>query len=184
MLYCDTDSVKFFRTEENIALFEELNNEIKLETMMCGKNCTVHYNGKTYTLGLWENDGQYVKFKSFGAKKYCYIDHTDYIDGKEVEVDYEVFHITVAGLSKSKACKWLDEHGRMSAFRVGQIVPKEYSGRTTATYNDYDGVRRLTIGDEEITVGSNMVIEDTTYQFTLTKDYENLLGQLQAGVIL
>ncbi len=184
MLYCDTDSVKFFRTDENVALFEELNNEIKLETMLCGKNCTVHYNNKTYTLGLWENDGQYVKFKSFGAKKYCYIDHTDFIDGKEVEVDYEVFHITVAGLSKSKACKWLDEHGGMSAFRVGQIVPKEFSGRTTAIYNDYDGVRRLTIGDEEITLGSNMVIEDTTYQFTITKDYENLLGQLQAGVIL
>ena len=101
-----------------------------------------------------------------------------------MKVDYDVFHITVAGLSKSKACKWLEEQGGMSAFHVGQIVPKEYSGRTTALYNDYEKVRRLTIDGEEISVGSNMVITDTTYEFTFTKEYDDLLKQIEMGAVI
>lgn len=184
MLYCDTDSVKFFDTDANRAIFDKLNAEIRDEIIRCGFDCTVTYKDKDYTLGVWENDGNYKKFKSFGAKKYCYIDNIDHINGKDVKVDYDVFHITVAGLSKSKACKWLEEHGGMDAFYVGQIVPKEYSGRMTATYNDYDGVRHLTIDGEKISVGSNMVLEDTTYKFTLTPEYDKLLENLHAGVII
>ena len=184
MIYCDTDSTKFFDFPENRAIFDKLNQEIREEIIRCGKNCTVHYNGKEYTLGLWDNDGNYKHFKSMGAKKYCYIDNVDKINGKEVKVDYDVFHITVAGLSKSKACKWLEEQGGMSAFHVGQIVPKEYSGRTTALYNDYEKVRRLTIDGEEISVGSNMVITDTTYEFTFTKEYDDLLKQIEMGAVI
>lgn len=185
MIYCDTDSCKYFNNPENDKIFERLNTEIEEEIAICGKNCTVTYDGKDYTLGLWDDDGHYKWFKSMGAKKYCYIDNVDFIDGKKVKVDYDVFHITVAGLSKSKACKWLEEHGGLEAFEVGTIVPKEFSGRTTALYNDYDGVRRLTIGDETIKVGSNMVISDTTYEFTLEKDYKYLLSELHSkGVIL
>lgn len=171
MVYCDTDSAKFFDTPENRKIFEKLNEEIKEETILCGKDCTIHYKGKEYNLGLWDNDGNYKVFKSMGAKKYCYIDEDD------------TFHITVAGLSKSKACKWLEEHGGIDAFHQGTIVPKEFSGRTSALYNDYDDVRRLTINDEEITIGSNMVITDTTYEFTLTEEYERLLTNLHEGVI-
>lgn len=184
MVYCDTDSTKFFDFPENRAIFEKLNEEIREEIIRCGKNCTVHYKGKEYTLGLWDNDGNYKHFKSMGAKKYCYIDNIDKINGKEVKVDYDVFHITVAGLSKSKACKWLQEHGGIDAFRAGTIVPKEFSGRTTALYNDYDNVRHLTIDGEKISVGSNMVISDTTYEFTLTKEYDNLLNQIERGAVI
>lgn len=185
MIYCDTDSCKFFNIFESSKLFDKLNAEIEEEILLCGKNCTVHYDGKDYTLGLWDNDGHYKHFKSMGAKKYCYVDNYDFIDGKKVKVDYDVFHITVAGLSKSKACKWLEERGGMEAFHVGQIVPKEFSGRTTALYNDYDNVRRLTLSDgQTFNIGSNLVISDTTYEFTLEKDYAKLLQNLVKGVIL
>ena len=170
MVYCDTDSVKFFDTSANRLLFDELNDQIRQEISDCGLNCTVEYKGKTYTLGLWESDGDYKFFKSMGAKKYCYIDDNG-------------FHITVAGLSKSKARKWLEEHGGIDAFREGTIVPKEHSGRTSALYNDYEKVRVLTIGDEKIPVGSNMVITDATYKFTLTEDYSDLLQGIREGVM-
>lgn len=185
MIYCDTDSCKYFNLPEANSVFKKLNEEIEEEIVLCGKNCTVEYDGEKYTLGLWDPDGHYKHFKSMGAKKYCYIDNIDFIDGKKVKVDYDVFHITVAGLSKSKACKWLDEHGGMDAFTKGTIVPKEFSGRTTALYNDYDSVRLLTLPDgETISIGSNLVISDTTYEFTLEKDYDKLLQNLCKGVIL
>ena len=172
MVYCDTDSVKFFDTSANRQLFDELNDEIRQDIEDCGLDCTVEYKGKTYTLGLWESDGDYKRFKSMGAKKYCYIDEND------------EFHITVAGLSKSKARDWLLEHGGIDAFKEGTLVPKEHSGRTSALYNDYEGIRKLTLETGEvIEVGSNMVITDVTYKFTLTEDYSNLLQGIKEGVI-
>lgn len=170
MVYCDTDSVKFFDTSANRLLFEKLNDEIKQQIEECGLNCTVEYKGKSYTLGLWESDGDYKLFKSMGAKKYCYVDD-------------EGFHITVAGLSKSKARKWLEDNGGIEAFKEGTIVPKEHSGRTSALYNDYEQVRVLDVNGEKIEVGSNMVIQDATYQFTLTEDYSDLLQGIREGVI-
>ena len=172
MVYCDTDSAKFFDTPVNRRLFETLNDEIHRDILDCGLNCTVEYKGRKYTLGLWDNDGYYPRFKSMGAKKYCYYDE----DG--------IFHITVAGLSKSKAKDYLLSIGGMDAFTAGTIVPKAFSGRTTAKYNDWEGVRVLTLDTgERIWVGSNMVIENTTYQFTLAEDYENLLENIKEGVI-
>ena len=170
MVYCDTDSVKFFDTSVNRQIFDELNDDIRMEIAQCGFNCTVEYKGKSYTLGLWESDGDYIDFKSMGAKKYCYDDE-------------EGFHITVAGLSKSKARDYLLEHGGIDAFHEGTIVPATHSGRTTALYNDYTSPRTLNIDGEMISVGSNMVIEDTTYQFGLTEDYEHLITDVREGVI-
>lgn len=169
MVYCDTDSAKFFKSSDNRQLFEELNDEIRQDIEDCGLDCTVEYKGKTYTLGLWEPDGEYELFKSLGAKKYCYIQ-----DGH--------FSITVAGLSKSKARVWLEEHGGMDAFKPGTLVPIGASGRTSAKYNDYDRPHILKLNGERIEVGSNLVITDVTYQFSLAEDYENLLATMENGV--
>ena len=171
MVYCDTDSAKFFDTTANRQIFDDLNFEIRHEIEECGLDCSVDYKGKRYTLGLWDEDGDYNSFKSMGAKKYCYIDSKG------------DFSITVAGLSKSKAKDWLLENGGIDAFEEGTTVPKENSGRTTATYNDWCDIRRLKIGDEEIEVGSNMAITDTTYKFSLAEDYSNLLQNIKEGVL-
>mgnify|MGYP002623239350 CR=1 FL=1 len=171
MVYCDTDSAKFFDTAANRKIFDKLNAEIREEIKECGLNCTVEYKGKEYTLGLWDSDGDYKLFKSMGAKKYCYIDGND---------DFE---ITVAGLSKSKAKDWLLEHGGIDQFKAGTIIPETASGRTVSTYNDWTDVRTISVNGEEIRVGSNLVITDTTYQFTLSEDYNDLLQNIAEGVI-
>lgn len=183
MVYCDTDSTKFFVSPVNRLLFDKLNAEIMQEIQDCGLNCTVTYKGKDYTLGIWEEDGDYKVFKSMGAKKYAYIDNIDVIDGKKVKVDYDVFHITVAGLSKSKARKWLEQHGGMKAFKVGTVVPPKHSGRSTAKYNDWTDIRLLKIDGEVIEVGANLAIVDSTYEFGISEDYENLLSNISEGVM-
>ena len=210
MVYCDTDSVKFFDTPENRAVFNDLNAEILQDIKDCGLDCTVEYKDKVYTLGVWEEDGEYEFFKSLGAKKYTYISKKDYVCNPEKykcghECDeggcrflingvcwWQKFQITVAGLSKVKAKEYLFDNyfdinnpeSVMDAFEAGTVIPSTDSGRTTAKYNDYDGVKILTLEDgHKITVGSNMVIEDATYKFTLAEDYENLLDGIDKGVI-
>lgn len=172
MVYCDTDSVKYIDSLVNQTVKEKLNEEILQDIKDCGKNCTVKYKNKYYTLGLWEDDGDYVLFKSLGAKKYCYT--TD--DGK--------IHITVSGLSKTKAEKWFSEHGGIAKFTPGTVIPTEWSGRTTSAYNDRINLIDLQIGDEVITVGSNIVIQDTTYEFGITDEYSKLITSIGDGGIL
>ena len=177
MVYCDTDSVKYLNTVNSERIFRILNSEIQADIKKCGKNCTVEYNGKKYTLGLWESDGEYAFFKSMGAKKYCYLDYNDN------------FSITVAGLSKSKAKDYLlalaelEDKDVFDVFEAGTLVPSGHSGRTTAIYNDYEMPKIIEVNGERIPVASNIVIQDTTYKFTLTEDYENLLLSIQQGVI-
>ncbi len=208
MVYCDTDSVKFFDTEENRAIFDQLNEEVYQDIADCGMDCSVEYNGKIYTLGVWEDDGEYSHFKSMGAKKYAYISKKDYEcnpkkygckhDCNDCKYKYDdvcwwqKFQITVAGLSKTKAKEYMLDtvfHGDnpddlMDFFEVGLIIPAEHSGRTTAKYNDYESVRTLKLDDGTVlSVGSNMVIEDVTYKFTLSEDYDNLLKGINEGVI-
>lgn len=178
MIYCDTDSVKYYANRTTDDLFIHLNEDILKEIEECGLDCSVEYKGKIYTLGLWENDGKYKYFKSMGAKKYCYIDAND------------KFSITVAGLSKSKAKDYLlelaekEDKDVMDIFEAGTVVPKGKSGRTTAIYNDYTYIHKIEIDGEIIEVGSNMVIEDTTYEFGMTEDYETLITDAREGVIL
>lgn len=163
MVYCDTDSAKFFDSPANRLLFERLNNEIRQEIADCGIDCTVHYKGKDYTLGIWEQDGHYKEFKSLGAKKYAYID------------DKDEFHITVAGLSKSKARKYLESKGGMKVFKPGTRVPPKHSGRTAAHYNDWGEPRLIEVKGEMVEVGANVAIIDDPYTFGITEDYEYLL---------
>ena len=191
MVYCDTDSVKFFDTSDNRLIFDILNDEIKLDIQTCGLDCTVKYKGKSYTLGVWENDGEYESFKSMGAKKYCYTDkkHKKCIYHKDMDCVRDNFHITVAGLSKAKARDYLAFRGMrentdpIDYFHEGTLIQPKDSGRTSALYNDWTDVREVNINGENILVGSNMVITDVTYQFTLTEDYEKLITNIREGVV-
>lgn len=172
MVYCDTDSVKYIDSSLNRTLKHKLNTEILQDIQDCGKNCTIQYQGKYYTLGLWEDDGDYKEFISLGAKKYAYTDYDDTI------------HITVSGLSKSKAEKWFTENGGLDKFKPGTIIPIQNSGRTTSAYNDRVNIIDLQIGDEIIQVGSNIVIQDSTYEFGIAEDYEKLITSIGDGGLL
>jgi len=176
MVYCDTDSVKYFGSNGKYdSLFNVLNGEIIEETKQCGFN--THYtrpDGKTFDLGLWEDDGTYKQFVSMGSKKYGYIDEDDNL------------HITVAGLSKSKGKTYLEKKGGISAFHKGTIIPKEYSGRTTAHFNNVKEPYYITVYDPQqkrkvkILTASSIAIRNVEYTFGITDDYEQLLDSIKA----
>lgn len=165
MVYCDTDSAKYIG--EHDLLFSQLNDKIREEAEAAPVRSTVDLNGERFELGVWEKDAEYFSFKTLGAKKYAYT----------YEEDGDV-HITVAGLGKNAGALWLNQHGKMDAFKVGTLIPEGHSGRTVAKYNDLlEPVEKLYNGHRVIT-GSNVAIYDTTYHFSITDDYEELLEHI------
>lgn len=100
-IYCDTDSIKMRNFEKHKAIIDEYNERNKTELYTA-----MDYHGiahekvqpKGKLIGVFENEGTYDEFKTLGAKRYCYTDENG-----------ENFSYTVAGLSKSKTQKELDE---------------------------------------------------------------------------
>ena len=170
-IYCDTDSLKFIGDHDED--FDKLNADILREADECQllTSCDVtDPKGKThhYQLGVWEKEKTYEKFKSLGAKKYAYIYPHD-----------SNLHITVAGLSKAKGGEWLTRHGGMDKFRVDTLVPAGASGRTVSSYIDYNAPRKLNFRGEIITTGSAIAIYETSYTFSITSEYAELLADLE-----
>lgn len=171
-LYCDTDSLKYLGNhDEDFAL---LNKQILDEAAKCQllTSCDIvnPKTGKTehYQLGIWEKEKTYETFKSLGAKKYAYTYPND-----------SLLHITVAGLSKKKGGEWLTKHGGMSAFRIDTIVPAGASGRTVSSYIDHNKPYTLLFNGEKIKTGSAIAIYDTSYTFSITNEYAELLADLE-----
>lgn len=170
-LYCDTDSLKYLGDHDSD--FEELNEEILAEADECQllTSCDVtDPDGHThhYQLGVWEKEKTYESFKSLGAKKYAYTYPGD-----------PNLHITVAGLSKAKGAEWLTKHGGMDKFSITTMIPAGASGRTVSSYIDYDEPHILLFNGEKILTGSAIAIYDTSYTFSITKEYQELLENLE-----
>lgn len=170
-LYCDTDSLKYLGDHDSD--FEELNEEILAEADECQllTSCDVtDPDGRThhYQLGVWEKEKTYESFKSLGAKKYAYTYPGD-----------PNLHITVAGLSKTKGAEWLTKHGGMDKFSITTMIPAGASGRTVSSYIDYDEPHILLFNGEKILTGSAIAIYDTSYTFSITKEYQELLENLE-----
>ena len=170
-IYCDTDSLKFLNNHD--ADFDKLNDIILQEADECQllTSCDViDPDGKLhhYQLGVWEKEKTYETFKSLGAKKYAYTYPGD-----------PLLHITVAGLSKSKGSEWLSKHGGMKMFRADTLVPAGHSGRTVSSYIDYKKPYYLDFEGERILTGSAIAIYNTSYTFSITSEYQELLADLE-----
>lgn len=189
VVYCDTDSVKYFAwmdEEGNVydpyaKVFEELNNEILQETSECGFDTEyTRADGKHFSLGLWEFDDNlpYTQFITMGSKKYGYV-------GSDSEL-----HITVAGLSKEKGAKYLtDKKDGINGFHIGTIIPPKESGRTSAHYQDLKVPTVIKIFDPQqkkwvnITTGSSIAVKNVPYKFGITGDYRELLESLDKPIM-
>lgn len=164
LIYCDTDSVKFFGNVD----FTKYNADRIAECKQSGLYATdnkgvVHYGG------VYEFDGECEKFVTQGAKRYAYINnkwlHFDDVSTR--------IHITVSGVSKSKGARYLALHGGLEAFQPGFIFDE--SGKTESVYNDLDRPILTSIGGELIPITRNVVIKDVPYTLELDDDYTSIL---------
>ena len=107
LVYCDTDSLKFKISEEYTLLFDKLNKEMTDDNKRVASELHKLYpdisyddfipknkKGKIKELGLWDHEGDYLYFKTTGAKRYVYIQVNK--DGKNV------LHVTCCGIAKDK----------------------------------------------------------------------------------
>lgn len=136
-LYSDTDSV--YATKFNMKKVEKYNNMCirKLEERGYGG---VEFKGKMYYLGVLENDGEYMDFKTLHSKCYCKRPLTAVGDNFVMGEDLK---LTVAGVPK-KGVKSLKNN--INNFKVGFCFDGETSGKlkhkhitVDHIYTDRDG---------------------------------------------
>ena len=116
-VYCDTDSVKYIGEID----IEDYNRKTALRAKENGA-CAVDPAGIEHQMGVYELDGVYKRFITWGAKKYAYEDQ----DG--------MLHVTVSGVNKKIGAEELARKGGLEAFRP-DFVFKD-AGGTESIYND------------------------------------------------
>ncbi len=173
VIYCDTDSIKYYGDYDYI--FEEYNKNVykKYETV-CKKLSQLNIsdfepvdkNGVKHPLGIFDYEGKYKKFKTLGAKKYCYVDDDDKL------------HITVSGVSKkgASALKSIDD------FKDGFTWGYNESGKLTHFYNDEQSKVKIIDADGNIYINKykyGIILQPTTYTLGIDELYQSLFENIQ-----
>lgn len=154
-VYCDTDSVKFTgdipRDEINAINDKYIEISEKIGSHATDQKSKEHY------MEVWEYEGSYRDFKTYGAKKYAYTDQ----DGR--------LGVTVSGVSKRQGAA---ELGNISNFAPGFRF--RLAGGTELRYNDqpygYYGHE-----GRSVYIGENVVIKESEYTLGLTREYAQLI---------
>lgn len=162
-IYCDTDSVKY--VDDPAITWSAYNTERMANSIYSGASAA-DAKGKIHYMGVYEPDGRYKRFCSLGSKRYAYEDEA----GK--------LHITVSGVAKEAGAKELQ---KLENFKPGMVFRD--SGKTASRYVDKPVNDRLTFyidGEaKEIEITPYILIEDTTYEMSLTDEYMDLIGILE-----
>ncbi len=172
-VYMDTDSYKYFSSEEIESYFEEYNNKIRERQEELANDLDVDVKmfrpctpkGIECSLGEYVLEDTYKGFITQGAKRYAYEDD----DG---------IHITVSGVNKKKGAsqiKSLDE------FRDGLVFDYEHSGKSILHYNDDQPTVTFCKGkyDEFISTYKYAIcLQPTTYVMSKTEEFIDLITSI------
>lgn len=172
VVYCDTDSIKFIDCDSNF--FNEYNKRIEerenSRADMLGipreKFCPKDRNGISHRLGIFDDDGQYKKFKTLGAKKYCYVDN----DNK--------LHMTVSGVRKNA----VSQLHNIEDFKDGTVFDVEHAQKLLMTYIDDMTPIVWNKGHYDEFYSKyqyGICAQPTTYSLGITDDYESILTMVQ-----
>lgn len=159
-IYCDTDSVKYIGEID----WDKYNEERIKDSLKSGAYA-IDPSGEIHYMGVFEQEKDMTEFKTLGAKKYCFREEKD---GK--------LQVTIAGVSKKKGGAELEQHGGLSAFRVGfKFVD---AGGLEAVYNDVPEIKSYTVDGRMIPITKNVVLRPSTYTLGLAADYARLLENI------
>lgn len=200
-VYSDTDSVKIFNHEAHRAYFEAYD---KIVDAKLHKVCEVRkldfkkvephtIEGKVKKLGVWDFEGEYVKFKTLGAKRYM-VQHSDTarkkwltgVDGVEYPIS-----ITVSGVNKKNAVPFLwrladgDVDAAFDLFSNNLYIPPDATGKNLHTYVDEEisgFVVDYTGQTAPYHERSFIHLEPTSYDLSLARAYlDYIRGVKQEG---
>lgn len=172
VVYCDTDSIKYidcdsnFFNEYNEKIAERENERADMLGIPREKFCPKDRNGVSHRLGIFDDDGQYQKFKTLGAKKYCYVDN----DNK--------LHMTVSGVRKSA----VSQLHNIEEFKDGIVFDVEHAQKLLMTYiDDMTPIvwNKGQYDEFHSKYQYGICAQPTTYSLGITDDYESILTMVQ-----
>ena len=169
-IYADTDSVKYVGEID----WTEYNNARIADSEKNGAYA-FDKHGKRQYMGIMDDDGQYKLFRTWGAKKYAYVDTS----GK--------LKITVAGVGKSTgAHELLAKSGDAETAIRNEFVPGTVyreAGGLEAVYNDNPPMKAIEIDGHILKITSNVCLRPSTYTLGLTAEYLELLKLCTAELL-
>ena len=188
-IYSDTDSVKFTDPEnKHCDYIERYNKQIlrKLHAMAeyYGIDKSLlspkTIEGVEKTMGVWDSEGVYKRFKTLGAKRYL------------VQKQNGKYEITVAGLPKSRGMDYiLSQCGESSDdifnyFNDKLTVPAEKSGKLGHWYID-DKINAFVKDYKgetvEICAESGVYLGKLEYTLSMSKQFIKFIETLASGYI-
>lgn len=169
--YCDTDSMKMLN-------FDQCENEIiKFNDYQTSKlNKMRDFYKKDFknltNIGHWDFDGDYKKFITLGAKKYCVLEEKVDKDTGEL---YDKIKITVAGVPKKTGSECIKN---IEDFKIGFVFKGKDTKKNTIYYNDEKETFTLTDESgitEKCTSLSSNFITTADYKLGVSKEYFKLI---------
>lgn len=180
VVYCDTDSIKYINNPEIDILVKEYNEKQKKVFEKIAKEYSYTIpktsKGEKAYLGVFDYDGEYIKFKTLGAKRY--------IDTILNNQKSEELHITIAGLSKLHGGNYIASQTKpFDFFSDGMFVPPENTGKMTRTYIDDEVTTQLTdyYGNScTVYCPSGVHLEPCSFEMTLNNKFVDLFHAIQS----
>lgn len=167
-VYCDTDSIKYIGNAD----FKAYNNKRISDSKRSGAFAT-DPSGVTHYMGVFEDEGMYEEFITYGAKKYAFKKFNKKKNKCEIGV-------TISGVNKELGAKELEKAGGLSALVEGFTFIE--AGGTEAKYNDdpkAEGFDTVMVEGYPVKITRNVCIKESTYTMGLTSDYKMLLKEAE-----
>lgn len=172
VVYCDTDSIKYIDCDSNF--FNEYNEKIADRENMRADMLGIPRDtfipkdkkGISHRLGIYDDEGVYKKFKTLGAKKYCYINKKNKL------------LMTVSGVRKSA----VSQLHNIDDFKDGTVFDVEHAQRLLMTYIDDMTPIVWNKGHYDEFYSKyqyGICAQPTTYSLGITDDYESILTMVQ-----
>lgn len=170
-VYADTDSVKY---TGNIDKGLEEYNRRQMEISKSNGAYAEDKNGNIHYMGVFEREADYDKFRTWGAKRYCY------------EQNGELF-VTTAGVVKNKGGvkniggKELAKAGGIEAYKPGFTFYE--AGGTESEYNDNVDFW-IDVDGHKLHITDNVNILPSTYTLGIPGEYDFLLNHVELMIDL
>ena len=192
-VYSDTDSVKMLNYEKHSHIIEIINNKIYEKCCKVARELNIDYElycpktieGVKKLIGEWDDDGNYLLFKTLGAKRYL-----TYGYNKHGEL---VTSLTCAGLGKKNGLDYLkkisnnDVDKMFKKFTDELYVPAGETGKSTHTYIDIEITDKVTdyLGNTEVvTSPSSCHLEPCEFTLSISKKYAKFLEMVKNGEVV
>lgn len=186
-VYSDTDSLKMLNYQDHKKYIDMYNKMViqKMENMCKEYKIDVarlspkNQKGEVQTIGLWDFEGTYSRFKTLGAKRYL------------LEENGELY-LTVAGLSKQNGLKYMlekcngDNSKVFNMFNDELYIPADRTGKMTHTYIDDTQdivVKDFTGKQTRVHTKSGIHLSSCEFTLSISKQYGEFLSNFMNGYI-